>query len=103
MKRIALAVVLLMSIQLVAQSKPTSAASKPKVRAITGFVRLDQGTYEKQIADALVVLRMAKSCREKSRAPKATTIHNSQPATRVRSMGRSVEPRLPSFLSHAPM
>src|ERR1022692_2517707 len=50
-----------MSIQLVAQSKPTSAASKPKVRAITGFVRLDQGTYEKQIADALIVLRMAKS------------------------------------------
>jgi len=60
-KRIALAVVLLMSIQLVAQSKPTSAASKPKVRAITGFVRLDQGTYEKQIADALVVLHKAKS------------------------------------------
>ena len=54
MKRIALAVVLLLSIQLVAQSKP-------KVRAITGFVRLGQGTYEKQIADALIVLRGAKT------------------------------------------
>ena len=53
MKRIALAVVLLISIQLVAQSEPTSAATKPKVRAITRFVRLDQRTYEKQIAAAL--------------------------------------------------
>ncbi|MGA2534677.1 MAG: DUF711 family protein [Terracidiphilus sp.] len=61
MQRIALAVFLLMSTQLVSQSKPESAASKPKVRAITGFVRLDQGAYEKQIAEALIVLRMAKS------------------------------------------
>ena len=61
MKRIALAVVLLMSVQLIAQSKPASSALKPKVRAITGFVRLNPGTYEKQIADALIVLRLAKS------------------------------------------
>jgi uncharacterized protein (UPF0210 family) len=53
MKRIALTVLLLMSIQLVAQSKP-------KVRTVTGFVRIDPGTYQKQIADALVVLRTAK-------------------------------------------
>jgi uncharacterized protein (UPF0210 family) len=31
------------------------------VRAITGFVRLDQGTWEKQVAAALVVLRKVKS------------------------------------------
>jgi hypothetical protein len=33
----------------------------PKVRAITGFVRLEQGTWEKQVTDTLVVLRKAKS------------------------------------------
>jgi hypothetical protein len=31
------------------------------VRAITGFVRLKQGTWEKQVTDTLVVLRKAKS------------------------------------------
>jgi uncharacterized protein (UPF0210 family) len=31
------------------------------VRAITGFVRLEQGTWEKQVTDTLVVLRKAKS------------------------------------------
>src|SRR5436305_6016249 len=34
--------------------------TKPKVRAITGFVRLDRSHYQQQIADALVVLREAK-------------------------------------------
>src|SRR3954452_17561618 len=33
---------------------------KPKVRAITGFVRLDRSNYQQQIADTLVVLREAK-------------------------------------------
>ncbi len=53
MKRITLTVLLLMSIQLVAQSKP-------KVRTVTGFVRIDPGTYRQQIGDALTVLRTAK-------------------------------------------
>lgn len=60
MKRIALAV-LVMSVQLVAQTSSTSTASNPKVRAITAFVRLDQGKYQEQIAEALVVLGKAKS------------------------------------------
>jgi uncharacterized protein len=34
--------------------------TKPKVRAITGFVRLDRATYAQQIAEALTVLRAAK-------------------------------------------
>ena len=34
--------------------------SKPKVRAITGFVRLDRATYLQQISEALAVLRAAK-------------------------------------------
>jgi hypothetical protein len=39
--------------------------SKPKVRAITGFVRLERATYEQQIGAALVVLRAAKGEFEK--------------------------------------
>jgi uncharacterized protein (UPF0210 family) len=33
--------------------------TKPNVRAITAFVRLDLATFERQIADALIVLRAA--------------------------------------------
>jgi len=62
MKQIVLALILVVSMQLAAQtnSAPT-ASSNPKVRAITGFVRLDRATYQKQIADALVVLRRVKA------------------------------------------
>ncbi|MHB8218003.1 MAG: DUF711 family protein [Candidatus Sulfotelmatobacter sp.] len=62
MKRIILAVVLVVSMQAAAQSSSAAtASSNPKVRAITGFVRLDRATYQNQIADALVVLRRAKA------------------------------------------
>ena len=62
MKRIALVVFLAVSIQLAAQtSSAPSGSPNPKVRAITGFVRLDRPTYQKQIADALVVLRRVKA------------------------------------------
>ena len=37
-----------------------SDAVKPKVRAITAFVRLDRSSYEKQIAEAMTVLNAAK-------------------------------------------
>ena len=63
MHRIAAAVILTLSLQMVAQSAST-ASSNPKVRAITGFVRLDRATSDKQIAEALVVLRKAKSAFE---------------------------------------
>jgi uncharacterized protein (UPF0210 family) len=39
--------------------------SKPKVRAITGFVRLERADYPAQIADSLAVLRAAKGEFEK--------------------------------------
>ena len=62
MKRIVFAVVLIISLQTIAQTGTAPAtASNPKVRAITGFVRLDRATYRKQIADALVVLRRVKA------------------------------------------
>jgi uncharacterized protein (UPF0210 family) len=62
MPRIAILVILSLSLRLVSQTASTAApASNPKVRAITGFVRLDRAIFEKQIAEALVVLRKAKS------------------------------------------
>jgi uncharacterized protein len=62
MKRIFVAVALILSVHLFAQRGSCAAtASNPKVRAITAFVRLDQANYEKQIAEALAVLRRAKS------------------------------------------
>jgi uncharacterized protein len=62
MKRIILAVVMVVAVQAAAQiSSAPTASSNPKVRAITGFVRLDRATYQKQIADALVVLRRVKT------------------------------------------
>jgi uncharacterized protein len=42
------------------------AAAKPKVRAITAFVRLDRATYHTQIQDALQFLHTAKAAIEKS-------------------------------------
>jgi uncharacterized protein len=67
MKRIAFAVCLLVSVQLAAQTSFTpTASSNPKVRAITGFVRLDRETYQKQIVDALFVLRRVKAELESS-------------------------------------
>ncbi len=59
MKPFCLLAILLSSLHLVAQTS-TSAATNPKVRAITAFVRLDQDNYQKQIADALAVLNNAK-------------------------------------------
>src|SRR3984957_887191 len=41
------------------------AYTKPKVRAITGFVRLDRATYAQQIAETLSVIRAAKGEFEK--------------------------------------
>ena len=63
MHRIAVAVILSLSFQMAAQSA-SSVSSNPKVRAVTGFVRLDRATSEKQIAEALVVLRKTKSAFE---------------------------------------
>lgn len=60
MRRIAIAVLLVVCTCVAAWAQePVS--SKPKVRAITGFVRLDQTTWEKQVAETLTVLRKVKS------------------------------------------
>src|SRR6202049_4517217 len=53
--------VLLGTILFAAGVAPTSAAEKPKVRAITAFIRLDTTQYKQQIADTLTMLRKAKA------------------------------------------
>jgi uncharacterized protein (UPF0210 family) len=52
MKRLALAAVIAASCTFTAQAQP----AKPKVRAITAFVRLDAKNYQHQLAEALTVL-----------------------------------------------
>jgi len=60
-KRFVLAILLVVSIQVSAQPSSNQAtSSNPKVRAITGFVRLDRDSYQKQLADTLIVLRRVK-------------------------------------------
>lgn len=61
MKRRSLAVLFAVCVCGSAWTQTPAAAANPKVRAITGFVRLEQGTWEKQVTDTLVVLRKAKS------------------------------------------
>jgi uncharacterized protein len=45
-------------------SQPALAAEKPKVRAVTAFVRLDRAKYESQIGETLAMLRKAKAALE---------------------------------------
>jgi uncharacterized protein (UPF0210 family) len=45
----------------IAATSQAQTYSRPKVRAITAFVRLDPATLDRQIADALTVLRNAKA------------------------------------------
>jgi uncharacterized protein (UPF0210 family) len=47
-------------------ARATEPASKPKIRAITAFVRLDRAHYKEQIQDTLSFLRQAKAAFEKS-------------------------------------
>jgi uncharacterized protein (UPF0210 family) len=56
MNRFILAATLALSCTLAAQT-----ATKPKVRAITAFVRLDAKNYQHQLADALTVLHKAEA------------------------------------------
>jgi hypothetical protein len=64
------ALCVLLAVSLLAVNSSAMAAdgagyTKPKVRAITAFVRLERTTYTQQVSDALTVLRSAKSEFEK--------------------------------------
>ena len=58
MKRLIVAILLC---TLAFAAHAASDAGKPKVRAITAFVRLDRSTYEAQIAEAMKVLNAARA------------------------------------------
>lgn len=58
-----LAIVSLGALAAAAQTPPKS-SDKPKVRAITAFVNLDRARYQQQIADALKMLKYAKTVYE---------------------------------------
>jgi uncharacterized protein len=58
-KRLAFAVAVLLVSQ--ASGQRVSPSSNPKVRAITGFVRLNPQNYQKQVSDALAVVRKVKA------------------------------------------
>jgi uncharacterized protein (UPF0210 family) len=74
----------------------TAQSTKPKVRAITGFVRLDHAQYQQQIADTLVVLREAKKQFEASGYEVETVRITTQPlAQLVSGMG---DPEALAFL-----
>jgi uncharacterized protein len=61
-KRIALLLTLLLSLHLHAQTPHAN----PRVRTVTGFVRINRNTMPQQITDALVVLRNVKAAFEAS-------------------------------------
>jgi len=60
MKKIVLLGLLLFATQLASQTSSQS-TTKPQVRAITAFVRLDSPNFQRQVADVLVVLRKVQS------------------------------------------
>ena len=71
---VSLASLLIVAAPLVAQQKPApSNPAKPKIRTVTAFLNLDRAQYKEQIADALQMLRRAKTIFE-SRGYEVETI-----------------------------
>jgi uncharacterized protein len=56
-----------------AQQKTPAAQEKPKIRAITAFINLDRAQYQLQVADALTILKRARTIFE-SRGYQVQTI-----------------------------
>lgn len=57
---------LMTALLLVGLAVPSSGAEKPKVRTITAFLRLDPKQVQQQVAEALTMLRAAKTAYENS-------------------------------------
>jgi hypothetical protein len=56
-----LCAVFLLTSPLGAQRKAPPDPAKPKIRAITAFINLDRAQYQQQIADALKMLKYART------------------------------------------
>jgi uncharacterized protein (UPF0210 family) len=61
MRRIVYAVLIVLGMHAAVSLSAATDSSKPKVRAITGFVRLDREHFDQEIGDALTVLRKVKA------------------------------------------
>jgi uncharacterized protein (UPF0210 family) len=61
-----LPVLLLIAATTAKTASPQAIAQKPKIRAVTAFIRLDRAKYESQIQETLKFLRTAKAAFEKS-------------------------------------
>jgi uncharacterized protein (UPF0210 family) len=74
LRKTAILLVLLLSVCRTAQAQEkTASAEKPKVRAITAFINLDRAQYQQQVADALKMLKYARTVYE-SRGYEVQTI-----------------------------
>jgi uncharacterized protein (UPF0210 family) len=74
LRKTAILLVLLLSVCRTAQAQEkTAPAEKPKVRAITAFINLDRTQYKEQVADALKMLKYARTVYE-SRGYEVQTI-----------------------------
>ena len=61
MKKHLLIIILICSMPSFSQTPSSASSGKPKVRAITAFVRLDTANFQAQIAEVLIVLRKAQA------------------------------------------
>jgi uncharacterized protein (UPF0210 family) len=83
-----------------AQRKPAAAeADKPKIRAITAFVNLDRSQYQPQIADAVKMLRYARTVFE-SRGFEVQTIRISTQPFPQYTNGLTTEQALAFFRNY---
>ncbi|HVS87763.1 MAG TPA: DUF711 family protein [Candidatus Acidoferrum sp.] len=65
LRKTVILLVLLLSVCRTAQAQEkTAPAEKPKVRAITAFINLDRAQYQEQVADALKMLKYARTVYE---------------------------------------
>ncbi len=95
-KRLVILFFLFASVICSAQSSQPAAASRPKIRAVTAFVRLDRATYRTQVADALKLLRAAKDAFTKAGYEVETIRITTQPFPEY-SKGMSTEQALEFF------
>jgi uncharacterized protein (UPF0210 family) len=78
-RRTRIAWLVLPLISLSALSSPGLSTEKPKVRAVTAFVRLDRAHYEAQIGETLKMLRQAKAAMEKAGYQVQSVLITTQP------------------------
>src|SRR5258708_8356426 len=85
-----------------AQRKAPPDPAKPKIRAITVFINLDRAQYQQQIADAMTMLKRARTTFE-SRDFEAETIRSSTQPFSEYTKGLPTEQALAFFQHYNPL